>query len=95
MLSSKSQKSNQPHIITREAKFATIGFPPQLVTRCGGWLNAALCHAKNLLEVKVIVERFHRFGIVVTLAATQINTSSEAVSKRLVKITNLTMWRVK
>ena len=36
---------------TRQAKFATIGCPPQpVVTRWGSWLNAALCYAKNYLK---------------------------------------------
>ena len=42
---------------TRQEKFSVIGYPPQPVpTRWGSWLNAALYYAKNLLEVKAIVE---------------------------------------
>ena len=43
----------------RQAKFAIIDCPHQLViTRLGSWLNAALYYAKNLPEVKAIVESF-------------------------------------
>ena len=35
--------------ITRQAKFSSIGYPPQPVpTRWGRWLNAALCYATKL-----------------------------------------------
>ena len=35
--------------ITRQAKFFSIGYPPQPVpTRWGSWLNAALCCATKL-----------------------------------------------
>ena len=41
---------------TKQAEFA-IGCPLQpAVTRWGSWLNATLYYAKNLIEVKVIVE---------------------------------------
>ena len=44
---------------TRQAKFAAIGYPPQpVITRWGSWLNAALYYAKNLPEVKAIVDSF-------------------------------------
>ena len=43
--------------ITRQFKFATIGCPSQLVvSRWGSRLNAAFFYAKNLPEVKAIVE---------------------------------------
>ena len=49
---------------TRQAKFSAIGYPPQPVpTRWESWLNAALYYAKNLLEVKAIVESFVGCGI--------------------------------
>ena len=52
---------------TRQARFATVGDPPQPVaTRCGSWLSAALCYANTLPEVKAIVESYERSGIVVT-----------------------------
>ena len=48
----------------RQAKFSAIGYPPQHVpSRCGYWLNAALYYAKNLPEVKAIVESFVGSGI--------------------------------
>ena len=54
---------------TRPAKFSAIGYPPQPVpTRWGSWLNAALYYAKNLLEVKAIVESFVGSEILVTQA---------------------------
>ena len=44
---------------TRQAKFSAIGYRPQPVpTRWESWLNAALYNAKNLPEVKAIVESF-------------------------------------
>ena len=55
--------------ITKQAKFFAIGYPPQpVLTRWGSWLNAALYYAKNLHEVKTIVESFVGSGILVTRA---------------------------
>ena len=52
---------------TRLAKFFAIGYPPQPVpTKWARWLNAALCYAKNLPEVKAILESFVGSGIFVT-----------------------------
>ena len=52
---------------TRQAKFATVGYPPQLVvTRRGSWLNAALYYAKNFPEMKAFVESFERSVILGT-----------------------------
>ena len=52
---------------TTQAKFSAIGYPPQPApTRWGSWLNAALYYAKNLPEVKAIVESFVGTGISVT-----------------------------
>ena len=52
---------------TRQAKFSAFDYPPQPVpTRWGSWLNAALYYAKNLTEVKTIVESFVGSGILVT-----------------------------
>ena len=52
---------------SRQAKFSVIGYPPQHVpTRWGSWLNAALHNAKNLSEVKAIVENFVGSGILLT-----------------------------
>ena len=49
--------------------FLLIGYPPQPVpTRWGSWLNAALYYAKNLPEVKALVESFVGSGILVTQA---------------------------
>ena len=54
---------------TRQAKFSAIGYPPQPVpARWGTWLNAALYYAKNLPEVKAIVESFLGSVILVTQA---------------------------
>ena len=48
---------------TRQAKFAAIGCPPQpIVTKWGEkQVNTALYYAKNLPNVKTIVESFQRF----------------------------------
>ena len=54
---------------TRQAKFSTIGYPPQLVpTRWGSWSNATLYYTKKLPEVKAIVESFVGSGILITQA---------------------------
>ena len=58
---------------TRPAKFSAIGYPPQPVpARWGSWLNAALYYAKNLLEVKAIVESFVGSEILVTQAKVRV-----------------------
>ena len=54
---------------TRQTKLANIGCPSQPVaTRWGSWLNAASYYAKNLPEVKAIVESFKGSGILGTQA---------------------------
>ena len=54
---------------TIQAKFFAIGYPPlPVLTRWGSWLNAALYYAKNLPEVKAIVESFVSSEILVTQA---------------------------
>ena len=51
---------------TRQAKFYSISYPPQPVpTRWETSFNAALYNAKNLSEVKAIVESFVDSGILV------------------------------
>ena len=70
---------------TRQAKFSAIGYPHQPVpTRWGNWLNAALYYAKNLPEVKAIVESFVGSGILVTQAKVSLQKSGLAV--QLLKI---------
>ena len=64
---------------TRQAKFSAIGYPPQPVpTRWGSWLNAALYCAKNLPEVKAIVESFVGSGILITQAKVSLQKSGLA-----------------
>ena len=61
---------------TRQTKFPAIGYRPQPVpTRLGSWLNAALYFAKNLPEVKAIVESFVGSGILVTQAKVSLQKS--------------------
>ena len=61
---------------TREAKFFAIGYPPQPVpTRWGSCLNAAMYYAKNLPEVKAIVDSFVGSGILVTQAKVSLQNS--------------------
>ena len=68
---------------TRQAKFSAICYLPQPVpTRWGSWLNAALYYAKNLLEVKAIVESFVGFGILVTQAKERFSGWSTAQNQR-------------
>ena len=69
----------------RQAKFAAIGCPPQLVTtRWESWLNAALYSAKKLHEVKAIVRSFEGSGILVTQAKVSLQTTGLAT--QLLKI---------
>ena len=69
---------------TRQEKFSAIGFPPQPVpTRWESWLNAALYYAKNLPEVKAIVESFVGSGILVTQAKVSLKKSSLAVLQHI------------
>ena len=64
---------------TRQAKFSAIGYPPQPVpTRWVSWLNADLYYAKNLPEVKAIVESFKGSGILVTQAKVGLEKSDLA-----------------
>ena len=61
---------------TRQANISAIGYPPPPVpTRWGSWLNAALFCAKNLPEVKAIVESFVGSGISVTQAKVNLQNS--------------------
>ena len=70
---------------TRQTKFSAIGYPPQPVpTRWGSWLNAALYYAKNLPEVKVIVESFVGSGILVTQA--KVSLQKSGLAGQLLKI---------
>ena len=50
----------------------------------GSWLNAALYYAKNLLEVKAIVESFEGSGILITQAKVSLQTTGLAA--QLLKI---------
>ena len=64
---------------TRRAKVSAIGYLPQLIpTRWESWLNAALYQAKNLPEVKAIVESFVSSGILVTQAKVSLQKSGLA-----------------
>ena len=70
---------------TRQAEFSAIDYPPQPVpTRWGSWLNAALYYAKNLPEVKAIVESFVGSGILVT--QTKISLQKSGLAGQLLKI---------
>ena len=70
---------------TRRAKFSAVGYPPQPVsTRWGRWLNAALYYAKNLPEVKVIMESFVGSGILVTQA--KVSLQKSGLAGQLLKI---------
>ena len=70
---------------TRQAKFSAVGYPPQPVpTRWGSWLNAALYYAKNLPEVKAIVESFVGSGILVTQV--KVSSQKSGLAGQLLKI---------
>lgn len=58
----------------RLSKFETIEIPPDVVlTRWGSWLSAALYYAKNFVEIKCIISRFHDDGILVERVRNAIN----------------------
>ena len=68
-----------------QRNISAVGYPPQTVpTRWGSWLNAALYYAKNLPEVKAIVESFVGSGIFVTQA--KISLQKSGVAGQLLKI---------
>ena len=70
---------------TRQVKFSSIGYPPQPVpTRWESWLNAVLYYAKNLPEVKAIVESFVGSGLLVTQA--KANLRKSGLAGQLLKI---------
>ena len=70
---------------SRHAKFSAIGYPPQpVLTKWGSWLNAALYYAKNLPEVKAIVESFVGSGILVTQA--KVGLQKSGLAGQLLKI---------
>jgi len=70
---------------SRQAKFAIIGCPPQpVLTRWGSWLYTALYHAKNLSEVKVIVDSFEGSGV--SLTQTKVSSQTTGLAGQLLKI---------
>ena len=70
---------------TRQAKFSASGYPPQPVpTRWESWLPAALYYAKNLPEVKAVVESFVGSGILVTQA--KVSLQKSGLTGQLLKI---------
>ena len=70
---------------TRQSKFSAIGYPSQPVsTRWGNWLNVALHYAKNLPEVKAIVESFVGCGVFVTQA--KVSMQKSGLAGQLLKI---------
>ena len=71
--------------INGQAKFSTIGYPPQLVpTRLRSWLNDALYYTKNLPEVKAIAKSFVGSGILVT--QTKVSLQKSGLAGQLHKI---------
>ena len=78
----------------RQAKFSATGYPSQTVpTRWGSWLNAALYYAKNLPEVKAIVESFVGSGILVAQA--KVSLQKSGLAGQLLKIKDQYEWLVK
>ena len=68
-----------------QRNISAVGYPSQPVpTRWGSWLNAALYYAKNLPEVKAIVEGFVGSGILVTQA--KVSLQKSGVAGQLLKI---------
>ena len=68
---------------TKQTKFSAISYPT-VPTRWGRWFNAALYYAKNLPDVKAIVESFVGSGILVTPA--KISLQKSDLASQLLKI---------
>jgi len=69
---------------SRQPQFA-VGYSTRpIVTRWGSWLNAALYYARNLPEVKSIVESFEGSGVLVIQAKNSLQTPS--LTAQLLKI---------
>ena len=69
----------------RRAIFATVGCQLQpVITRWEIWLNAAVYYAKNLPEMKAIVESFEGSSILVTQAKVSLRTT--VLATQLLKI---------
>ena len=80
--------SNIKILLGVQRNVSSVGYPPQPVpTRWGSWLNAALYYAKNLPEVKAIVESFVGSGILVTQA--KVNLQKSGLAGQLLKIKDL------
>ena len=70
---------------TIPAKFSAIGYPHQPVpTSWGSWLNAALYYAKNLPELKTIVESF--IGSMISVTQAKVNLQKSGLAGQLLKI---------
>ena len=68
-----------------QTKFSAIGYLPQPVpTRWGSWLIAVLYYAKDLPEVKAIVESFVGFEILVS--QTEVSLQKSGLAGELCKI---------
>ena len=71
---------------TRQAKFVTIGYPPQpAVTRWRSSVNASLDYVKNAPDVKAIVEGVEGSAILVTQAQVSLQTTGLATLAYLSK----------
>ena len=71
----------------RAAQFDVLGIPPTpVVTRWGSWINAALYYAKNLPEVKEIVNSWSGDGVLVRQV--QISINKEVVIGQLTEISS-------
>ena len=69
----------------RQAKFTTVGCPPQsVVTRWRSWLNVALYYAKNSPKVKAKVESFKESNTIVTKA--KVSLQATGLATQLLKI---------
>ena len=70
---------------TRRNEFQNIGMPPEpVLTRWGTWLEAANYYAKNLVEVRRIINSFEGNGILVRKAKDAVN--DEGVARSLTAI---------
>ena len=70
----------------RSSKFSDIGSPPHpVLTRWGTWLIAVEYYAKNLLEVREIVNSFEGAGILVRRAQAAVNDQKVAESLAMIQ----------
>ena len=78
------QKSYQQQLQNKTKRSTDCPLQP-VVTRWRSWINAVLYYAKNLPEVKALVESFERSGISVTVSKVSLQATGLATEVLKVK----------